>query len=82
MAFPTSLNSMITDEVVAVNNAIVDKAPAVAVAQAIHAMAHSVGLAMANAVTAQQQGTVTSQAATTMAATRALGNMPTKSADA
>lgn len=65
MAFPTSVNSQITDAVTQTNVKVLAEAPAQALAQLYQTMAQAAGLAGANAVTAQQQGNDLATAVTT-----------------
>lgn len=66
MAFPTAVNSEITDAVTQNNVKTVGEAPAMAMGSLFQTMAHSTGIAFENAVNASQQTNVTAQAATTM----------------
>jgi hypothetical protein len=65
MAFPTAVNSQVTDSVTQVNTEVVGEAPAVAMANLYMATSQALSNAAHNATNAQQQGYVTSQAATT-----------------
>ena len=65
MAFPTSVNNMITDSVTQSNVKVLGDAPAVAMGNLYQAAAQALGNAAHNATTAQQQTNVTAQAATT-----------------
>jgi hypothetical protein len=65
MAFPTSVNSQITDSVTQVNTNTLGDAPAVAMANLYQATAQALANAAHNATTAQQQTNITAQAATT-----------------
>ena len=65
MAFPTAVNSQITDAVSLANSKVLTDAPAIALGNLYQATAQAVGLAMANATNAQQQANTTVQAATT-----------------
>ncbi len=65
MAFPTSVNSQITDSVTQVNTKVVGDAPAVAVSNLFLATSQALGNAAHNATNNQQQSYVTMQAATT-----------------
>jgi hypothetical protein len=67
MAFPTSVNSQITDSVTQVNSAVLGDAPAVALGNLYQATAQALANAAHNATNSQQQSYVTAQAATTMA---------------
>jgi len=66
MAYPTAVNSQITDAVSQANAHVVGNAPAFAMASLYQATAQALGLAAQNATSAQQQASVTAQAATTM----------------
>jgi hypothetical protein len=66
MAFPTSVNSQITDSVTQANTNVLGDAPAVAMGNLYQATAQALSNAAHNATNAQQQSYVTSQAATTM----------------
>jgi hypothetical protein len=65
MAFPTAVNSQITDAVTQTNVKVLAESPAMAMGSLYQAAAHSLGVAFENAVTAQQQGAVVAQAVTT-----------------
>ncbi|MCC6389040.1 MAG: RebB family R body protein [Bryobacterales bacterium] len=65
MAFPTSVNSQITDAVTQSNVKVLGDAPAVAVGNLYMAMAQAMASAAQNAVTAQQQSNILAQAVTT-----------------
>ena len=64
MAFPTAVNSQITDAVTQSNVKVLGDAPAQALGQVYQTVAHSTGLALQDAVSAQQQVNMASQAAT------------------
>lgn len=66
MAFPTSVNSQITDSVTQVNTKVLGDAAAVAMGNLYQATAQALGNAAHNATTSIQQTNVTAQAATTM----------------
>jgi hypothetical protein len=66
MAFPTAVNSQITDSVTQANVQVLGTAPAVAMGNLYQATAQALANAAHNATNAQQQSYVTSQAATTM----------------
>ena len=66
MAFPTSVNSQITDSVTQANVKVLGDAPAIALGNLFQATSQALGNAAHNATTAQQQTAVTAQAATTM----------------
>lgn len=65
MAFPTAVNSQITDAVTQSSVETLGHAPALAAGNLYQAVAQSMGLAAHNAVTAQQQSNLLAQAATT-----------------
>lgn len=65
MAFPTSVNSQITDSVTQANVKVLAEAPAMAMGTLYQATAQALGLAAQNAANAQQQACVAAQAATT-----------------
>lgn len=65
MAFPTSVNSQITDAVTQSNVKVLGEAPALAMGNLYQATAQALANAAHNATTAQQQSNVTAQAATT-----------------
>ena len=73
MAYPTAVNGQITDSVTQSNLSILGNAPAHAVGSLFQATAHSLGLAAANATSAQQQGYILAQAATTRCVMALLG---------
>ncbi|WP_144633803.1 RebB family R body protein [Bordetella genomosp. 13] len=66
MAFPTAVNSQITDSVTQANTKVLGDAPAMAMGNLFQATAQALANAAHNATNAQQQSYVTSQAATTM----------------
>ncbi|MBI4662254.1 MAG: RebB family R body protein [Verrucomicrobia bacterium] len=65
MAFPTSVNSQITDAVTQSNVKVLGDAPAVAMGNLFQATAQALANAAHNATTSQQQTNITAQAATT-----------------
>lgn len=65
MAYPTSVNSQITDAVTQSNVQVLGDAPAQALGSLYQATAQALGLAAQNATTAQQQATMLAQAVTT-----------------
>jgi len=69
MAFPTSVNSQITDSVTQVNVKVLGDAPAMAMGNLMQATSQALANAAHNATMAQQQTAVTAQAATTMGVT-------------
>ena len=66
MAFPTAVNSQITDSVTQANVQVLGDAPAIAMGNLFQATAQALANAAHNATTAQQQANITAQAATTM----------------
>jgi len=65
MAFPTHVNSQITDSITQTNTQVLGDAPAVAMGNLYQATAQALANAAHNATMAQQQMYVTAQAATT-----------------
>ncbi len=65
MAFPTSVNSQITDSITQTNTKVVGDSPAVATSNLYLATSQALGNAAHNASNGQQQSYVTGQAATT-----------------
>jgi hypothetical protein len=65
MAFPTAVNSQITDSVTQVNTKVLGDAPAIAMGNLFMATSQALSNAAHNATQAQQQSYVTTQAATT-----------------
>lgn len=65
MAYPTSVNSQITDAITQVNVHLLAMAPAVAMANLYQATAQALANAAHNATAAQQQANILAQAATT-----------------
>ncbi len=65
MAFPTAVNSQITDSVAQSNVQVVGSSPAIAMGNLYQATAQALANAAHNAALAQQQMYVTAQAATT-----------------
>lgn len=66
MAFPTSVNSQITDSVTQTDTQVLGDAPAIAMGNFMLATAQAMSNAAHNATNAQQQNYVSAQAATTM----------------
>jgi len=66
MAFPTAVNSQITDSVTQANVQVLGDAPAIAMGNLFQATAQALANAAHNATTAQQQANIAAQAATTM----------------
>ena len=67
MAFPTSINSQITDSITQVNTKVLGDAPAVAVGNLMVATSQALSNAAHNATNKAQQSDVTKQATTTQA---------------
>ncbi len=72
MAYPTAVNSQITDAVTQANVEVLGDAPAVALGNLYQATAQALSNAAHNATSGQQQATVTMQAATTSGVTTLL----------
>ena len=68
MAFPTAVNSQITDSVTQSNVEVLASAPATAVAMLYEAVASSLSLAAQNAVSNQQNVNTLTEAVTTKCA--------------
>jgi hypothetical protein len=66
MAYPTAVNSQITDAVTQANVKVLGDSPAMALSALYQATAQALGAAANNATSAQQQTGVAAQAATTM----------------
>jgi hypothetical protein len=69
MAYPTPVNSQITDSITQVNTEVLGDAPAIAMGNLYQATAQALANAAHNATTSQQQSNITAQAATTMGVT-------------
>jgi hypothetical protein len=69
MAFPTAVNSQITDAVSQANTKVLGEAPAIALGNLYQATAQALSIAAQNAVNNQQQLNVITQAATTLGVT-------------
>ncbi|MBC7907901.1 MAG: RebB family R body protein [Rhodospirillaceae bacterium] len=65
MAFPTAVNSQITDSVTQSNAQVLGSSPAIAMGNLYQATAQALANAAHNATMAQQQMFITAQAATT-----------------
>lgn len=63
MAFPTAVNSQITDSITQANVKVIAESPAMAMGQIYQSIAHSTGILFENAVAAQQQQNTLAQAA-------------------
>ncbi len=66
MAYPTALNSQITDAVTQSNLAVVGEAPAMAMGTLYQGMSHSTGILFQNSVASQKQQHTLAQAAANM----------------
>jgi hypothetical protein len=64
MAYPTPVNDQITDAVTQSNVKVLGDAPAMAMGTIYQSLAHSTGILFENATGAQQQLSITAQAAT------------------
>ncbi|WP_163931654.1 RebB family R body protein [Paraferrimonas sp. SM1919] len=64
MAYPTSVNSQVTDSVTQVNTKVLGDAPASSMGNLMVATSQALSNAAHNATTAQQQSSITWQAAT------------------
>ena len=64
MAYPTQVNDQITDAVTQSNVTVLGDSPAMAMGAIFQSLAHSTGILYENAVSAQQQLAIASQAAT------------------
>lgn len=73
MAFPTAVNSQITDSVSQVNTKVLGDAPAVAMGNLFVATGQALSNAAHNATNNQQQSYVTMQASTTQGISTLLG---------
>ena len=69
MAYPTAVNSQITDSITQVNTKVVGESPAMAMGNLFMATSQALGNAAHNATTSQQQSNITAQASTTMGVT-------------
>jgi 4-hydroxyphenylpyruvate dioxygenase-like putative hemolysin len=65
MAFPTAVNSQITDSVTQANVEVLGMAPAIAMGNLFQATSQALANAAHNATSAQQQSNITAQAVTT-----------------
>lgn len=74
MAFPTAVNSQITDSVTQSNVEVLASAPAQAMGSLYQAMANSSGLAAHNAVSNQQNSNTISGAVVTQCVAKLLGS--------
>jgi len=69
MAFPTSVNSQITDAVAQSGVQVLGSSGPVALGSLFQSTAHAMALAAHNATLAQQQGAIAAQASTTAGVT-------------
>jgi hypothetical protein len=74
MAFPTAVNSQITDAVTQANVKVLGDAPAMAMGNVYQAVAQALANAAHNATNAQQQNNVLAQAVTTRCVQVLLGS--------
>ena len=81
MAFPTAVNSQITDSVTQANVKVLGDAPAMAMGNLYQATSQALGNAAHNATTAQQQAAVLAQAVTTACVQSLLGSANLASAE-
>ena len=65
MAYPTALNSQITDSITQANTKVLGDSPALSLSNLFVATSQALSNAAHNAVSHQQQSSMTSQAATT-----------------
>ncbi len=72
MAFPTSVNSQVTDSITQVNTKVLGDSPSVAMGNLFVATSQALSNAAHNATNNQQQSYVTMQAATTQSVTTML----------
>lgn len=73
MAFPTAVNSQITDAVTQANVKVLADAPAMAMGSIYQTLAHSLGIAMENAAANQQSANQVAQAVVTRCIESLLG---------
>ncbi|TDF35585.1 glycerol-3-phosphate dehydrogenase [Alteromonadaceae bacterium M269] len=66
MAFPTAVNSQITDSVTQANVQVLGDAPSIAMGNLFQATSQALANAAHNATSSQQQANITAQAVTTM----------------
>ena len=79
MAFPTAVNSQITDAVTQTNVKVLGDAPAMAMGNLYQATAQALANAAHNATTAQQQGNVLAQAVLTRCVALPVGDTADRS---
>jgi hypothetical protein len=80
MAFPTSLNSQITDSVTQADVQVLGDAPAIAMGNLYQAVAQALSNAAHNATNAQQQNFTLAQAVTAGCVQTLLGSVATSEA--
>lgn len=73
MAFPTALNSQITDAVSQANVTVIGDAPSMALASLYQAGQNAIGLSMQNAVSIQQNAVSLANAVTSQCVSAILG---------
>lgn len=73
MAFPTAVNSQITDSVTQSNVQVLSESPAMAIGSLYQSMASAMGIAMQNSVSQQQNANAVAQAVTTRCIETLLG---------
>lgn len=78
MAFPTAVNSQITDAVTQANVKVLGDAPAIAMGNLYQATAQALANAAQNATSAQQQNNALAQAVTTRCVQALLGDVSVK----
>lgn len=74
MAFPTAVNSQITDAVTQANVKVLADAPAMAMGSIYQTLAHALGIAMENATANQQSANQVAQAVVTRCVESLLGS--------
>jgi hypothetical protein len=74
MAFPTAVNSQITDAITQANVKVLGDAPAIAVSMLYQATAQALANAAHNATSAQQQANILAQAVTAACVKSLLGS--------
>lgn len=80
MAFPTAVNSQITDSVTQSNVSVLGEAPAVAMGALYQTAAAAAGQAIQNAVTNQHNLNILAEAVTTASVKYLLGDVMNKAA--
>lgn len=73
MAFPTAVNSQITDSITQANTKVLGDSPAQALSTLYQSLAQSMSLAAQNAVAQQQNGNTVASAVTTRCVEALLG---------